>query len=69
MQQSVSRSMMTIAAALVVGIVFMPATAEANLTKAEKTAWKQANVSCKAEGKAKKLGWLKPRKFVKGLHC
>jgi hypothetical protein len=66
MQQVTSRSLMTIAAALLVGIVLMPATAEAKLTKAEKAAWKQANVSCKAEGKGKKLGWLKRRKFVKG---
>jgi hypothetical protein len=66
MQQVTSRSLMTITAALLVGIVLMPATAEAKLTKAEKAAWKQANVSCKAEGKGKKLGWLKRRKFVKG---
>jgi hypothetical protein len=66
MQQVTSRSLMTITAALLVGIVLMPATAEAKLTKAEKAAWKQANVSCKAEGKAKKLGWLKRRQFVKG---
>jgi hypothetical protein len=58
--------LMTMTAALLVGIVLMPATAEAKLTKAEKAAWKQANVSCKAEGKGKKLGWLKRRKFVKG---
>jgi hypothetical protein len=66
MQQVTSRSLMTITAALLVGIVLVPATAEAKLTKAEKAAWKQANVSCKAEGKGKKLGWLKRRKFVKG---
>ena len=66
MRQAASRSLMTITAALVAGIVLMPATAEARLTKAEKAAWKQANVSCKAEGKGKKLGWLKRRKFVKG---
>lgn len=62
-----SRPLMTSTAALLAGIVLMPATAHAaKLTKAEKAAWKQANVSCKAEGKAKKLGWLKRRKFVKG---
>ena len=66
MRQVPPRSLMTITAALLVGIILMPATAEAKLTKAEKAAWKQANVSCKAEGKGKKLGWLKRRKFVKG---
>ena len=66
MRQAASSSLMTITAALVAGILLMPATAEAKLTKAEKAAWKQANVSCKAEGKGKKLGWLKRRKFVKG---
>ena len=61
------RSLVTIIAALLVGIVLMPATADAaKLTKAEKAAWKRANVSCKAEGKAKKLGWFARRKFVKG---
>jgi hypothetical protein len=54
------------AAALLVGIVFMPVSADAaRLTKAEKAAWNRANVSCKAEGKGKKLGWFARRKFVK----
>ena len=66
MRQVAARSLVTMTAALVAGIVLMPATAEAKLTKAEKAAWTQANVSCKAEGKGKKLGWFKRRKFVKG---
>jgi hypothetical protein len=61
------RSLMAITAALLVGVVLTPATADAaRLTKAEKAAWNRANVSCKAEGKAKKLGFFARRRFVKG---
>jgi len=66
MPQVTSRSFATVIAALLVSVALMPTPAHAKLTKAEKAAWKQANVSCKAEGKGKKLGWLKRRKFVKG---
>jgi hypothetical protein len=66
MSQGISRSFATVIAALFVSIALMPSPAHAKLTKAEKAAWKQANVSCKAEGKGKKLGWMKRRKFVKG---
>jgi hypothetical protein len=66
MPQVTSKSLATAIAALLVSVVLMPSPAHAKLTKAEKAAWKQANVSCKAEGKGKKLGWMKRRKFVKG---
>ena len=66
MPQVTSRSFATVIAALFVSVALMPSPAHAKLTKAEKAAWKQANVSCKAEGKGKKLGWMKRRKFVKG---
>jgi hypothetical protein len=57
---------MTISAALLVGMVLMPPPADAaKLTKAEKVAWNRASVSCKAEAKAKKLGWFARRKFAK----
>jgi hypothetical protein len=53
--------------AFAAAIAFAPAPAEAaRMTKAEKAAWKQANVACKAEAKGKKLGWFARRKFVKG---
>jgi hypothetical protein len=46
--------------------VLVPTAAHAaKLTKAEKAAYKQASVSCKAEGKGAKLGWMKRRKFVR----
>ena len=48
-----------------IGLMSMPAEA-ARMTKAEKAAWKEANVACKAESKGKKLGWIARRKFVKG---
>ena len=67
MHQVASRSLVTTIAALLVGIVLMPATADAaKLTKAEKAAWNRANVSCKAEAKGKKVKWLQRRKFVRG---
>ena len=66
MPQFTPRSLMTITAALLVGMVLMPAAADAaRLTKAEKVAWNRASVSCKAEAKAKKLGWFARRKFAK----
>ncbi|PPQ21357.1 hypothetical protein CV770_01030 [Bradyrhizobium sp. AC87j1] len=37
------------------------------LTKAQKTAVKQAIVACKAEAKGKKVAWLSRRKYVN--HC
>jgi len=53
--------------AFVTAISFFPAPAKAaTMTKAEKVAWNQANVACKAEAKGKKLGWLDRRKLVKG---
>ena len=65
-----ARSLVTLAAALLVGIVFMPTTADAaratRLTKEEKVAWNRANVSCKAEAKGKKVKWLGRRKVVRG---
>jgi hypothetical protein len=67
MPQVSARSFVTMTAALLVGIVFMPAPADAaKLTKAEKVAWSRANVSCKAEAKGKKVKWLQRRKFVRG---
>ena len=51
--------------AAAISLTSAPAEA-ARMTKAEKAAWKQANVACKAEGKGKKLGWFARRKFVKG---
>jgi hypothetical protein len=36
------------------------------LTKAQKTAVKQAIVACKAEAKGKKIAWLSRRKYVNG---
>ena len=56
-----------IGTALVISVAFKPIPAEAaSMTKAEKVAWKQANVACKAEARGKKLGWIAGRKFVKG---
>ena len=56
MPQVAARSLVTMTAALLVGIVFMPAPADAaRLTKAEKAAWNRASVSCKAEAKGKKI--------------
>ena|ERR1700752_131116 len=67
MPQVAARSLVTMTAALLVGIVFMPAPADAaRLTKAEKAAWNRASVSCKAEAKGKKIKWLSRRKYVKG---
>jgi len=70
MHQMTARSSVTTIAALLVGIVLMPASADAaratRLTKAEKVAWDRANVSCKAEAKGKKVKWLQRRKFVRG---
>jgi hypothetical protein len=57
--------LLVIAMALVAGTALMSSPAEA-LTKAEKAAWKQANVACKAQAKGKKLGWFARRRFVKG---
>lgn len=37
----------------------------ARMSNADKTALKQATVSCKAEAKAKKLGWFARRRYVK----
>ena len=70
MSQGTARSLATLTAALLVGIVLMPKTADAarvtRLTKEEKAAWNRANVSCKAEAKGKKVKWLGRRKFVRG---
>jgi hypothetical protein len=66
MPRVTSKSLLTVTAALLVGVVLIPASADAaRLTKAEKAAYNRANVSCKAEGKGKKLGFFKRRKFVK----
>ena len=53
--------------ALFAATAFAPTPAEvAKMTKAEKTAWNQANYACKGQAKGKKLGWFAKRKFVKG---
>ena len=66
MPQGPVRLLATLASALLTIVVLMPSTADAaRLTKAEKVAWNRASVSCKAEAKAKKLGWFARRKFAK----
>ena len=48
------------------GAALMAAPAEAApVSKADKTALKQAIVACKAEAKGKKVKWLSRRKYVK----
>jgi hypothetical protein len=55
-----------IATVLVSGSAFMPTPAEAaKLSKADKALLKETTVECRAQAKAKKLGWLASRKFVK----
>ena len=63
----INRLVGMIGVALVIAAGFMPTPTEAaRLTKAEKSAWKQAKVTCKETAKAKKLGWLARRKILTG---
>jgi len=53
-------------AGIIVTVLISSAPAQAaRMSDADKTALKQATVSCKAEAKAKKLGWFARRRYVK----
>jgi hypothetical protein len=65
-RSALTRLALVAATILVAGIAFSPAAEAAKLSKAELAAWKQSNVSCKAEAKGKKVGgYLARRKYVK----
>jgi hypothetical protein len=53
-------------AGIIVTVLVSSAPAQAaKMSDADKTALKQATVSCKAEAKGKKLGWFARRRYVK----